>query len=47
MACNLITKEPTLTVVRSGEFVTQQMSSVSLKQNVAINLKSVIRLGQL
>jgi len=30
MACNLITKEPTLIVIRSGELVTQQMSSVSL-----------------
>jgi len=34
MACNLISKEPTLIVIRSGEFVTQQISSVSLKQNV-------------
>jgi hypothetical protein len=28
------TKEPTLMVIRSGEFITQQMSSVSLKQNL-------------
>jgi len=34
MICNLITKEPTFIVIKSGEFATQQMLSVSLKQNI-------------
>jgi hypothetical protein len=43
MACNLITEEPTLII--SGEFVTEQVSSVLLKQNFGHEFKNSYQVG--